>query len=53
MPSSTFIFARGKLVDLFPDWSDEVFPLYALMPSRHQPPAKVRAFIEFVRGALA
>jgi DNA-binding transcriptional LysR family regulator len=24
----------GKLVELFPDWSGELFPLYALYPSR-------------------
>jgi DNA-binding transcriptional LysR family regulator len=47
------LIARGKLVNLFPDWSDERFPLYALYPSRHQPLAKVRAFIDFVREALA
>jgi len=39
---------EGHLVNLFPDWPDETFPLYALYPSRHHPPAKVRAFIEFV-----
>ena len=39
---------EGRLVDLFPDWPDEYFPLYALYPSRHLPPAKVRAFLEFV-----
>ncbi|KAF1044902.1 MAG: HTH-type transcriptional regulator DmlR [Herbaspirillum frisingense] len=38
----------GRLVDLFPDWPDERFPLYALYPSRHHPPAKVRAFLDFV-----
>jgi hypothetical protein len=38
----------GKLVDLFPDWPDERFPLWALAPSRHHPPAKARAFIDFV-----
>jgi DNA-binding transcriptional LysR family regulator len=47
------LIARGKLVDLFPDWSDERFPLYALYPSRHHPPAKVRAFIDFVRDAVS
>ena len=40
--------ADGRLVNLFPEWSDERFPLYALYPSRHLPAAKVRAFIEFV-----
>lgn len=39
---------NGELVDLFPDWPDERFPLYALYPSRHLPAAKVRAFIDFV-----
>jgi DNA-binding transcriptional LysR family regulator len=42
------LIADGKLVDLFPDWPDEHFPLYALYPSRHHVPAKVRAFIEFI-----
>jgi DNA-binding transcriptional LysR family regulator len=37
-----------RLVELFPDWPDERFPLYALYPSRHHPPAKTRAFLEFV-----
>ena len=39
---------QGRLIDLFPDWPDETFPLYALYPSRHLPPAKLRAFIDFV-----
>ena len=38
----------GGLVNLFPDWSDELFPLYALHPSKNLPPAKVRAFLDFV-----
>lgn len=37
----------GKLIELFPDWSDERFPLYAIYPSRLHRAAKVRAFIEF------
>jgi DNA-binding transcriptional LysR family regulator len=39
---------RGKLIDLFPDWPDERFPLNAYYPSRQLPPAKLRAFIDFV-----
>ena len=39
---------RGRLVELFPDWPSEAYPLYALYPSRHLPAAKVRAFIDFV-----
>jgi DNA-binding transcriptional LysR family regulator len=38
----------GSLIDLFPDWPDERFPLYAFHPSRHHPPAKTRAFLDFV-----
>lgn len=37
----------GRLVELFPDWSDERFPLHAVYPSRLHRAAKVRAFIEF------
>jgi DNA-binding transcriptional LysR family regulator len=38
----------GALVELFPRWHDEMFPVYVLHPSRHLPPAKVRAFLDFV-----
>jgi DNA-binding transcriptional LysR family regulator len=38
---------QGRLIELFPDWPDETFPLYAVYPSRRHPPAKVRAFIDF------
>ncbi|WP_109124463.1 LysR family transcriptional regulator [Dyella sp. C11] len=40
--------ANGQLLEVFPDWPDERFPLYALYPSRHHPSAKVRAFLDFV-----
>jgi DNA-binding transcriptional LysR family regulator len=40
--------ADGTLVDLFPDWSDERFPLYVFHRSRHLPSARLRAFIDFV-----
>lgn len=42
---------RKALVDLFPEWNGERFPLHAFYPSRH-PPAKVRAFVDFVRELL-
>ena len=38
---------RGQLVDLFSDWPDERFALYALYPSRRSRPAKVHAFIDY------
>jgi DNA-binding transcriptional LysR family regulator len=41
--------ARGELVQILPEWSEEFYPLYAYHPSRHLPPAKVRAFLEFIR----
>jgi len=42
------LIASGDLVVLFPDWSDELLPLYAFHASRHLPAAKVRAFLDFV-----
>lgn len=41
------LLANGELVDLFPDWHGERFPLFAFHPSRRHPPAKVRAFVDF------
>jgi DNA-binding transcriptional LysR family regulator len=46
------LLARGELIELFPDWPDETFPLYALYASRHHPPAKLRAFMEFCAEAI-
>ncbi|HET6389514.1 LysR family transcriptional regulator [Hyphomicrobium sp.] len=42
----------GKLVELFPAWADETFPLFAYYPSRHHPAAKVRAFVDFILDAV-
>ena len=42
--------ASGQLVQILPDWAEERFPLYAYHPSRHLPPAKVRAFLDFVQN---
>jgi len=42
------LFAENRLVDLFPDWPDERFPLYALYPSRRHMPAKAAAFLDFL-----
>jgi DNA-binding transcriptional LysR family regulator len=41
------LLASGALIDLFPDWHGERFPLFAFHPSRKHPPAKVRAFVDF------
>jgi len=40
--------AAGQLVNIFPSWSDEKFPLYCYYPSRRQLPAKSRAFIDYL-----
>jgi DNA-binding transcriptional LysR family regulator len=44
--------SAGTLVDLFPDWTDERFPLYVYHVSRNYVPAKVRRFIDFVMASL-
>lgn len=46
------LFDQGKLIDLYPDWPGEVFPLYAIYPSRRQRAAKVQAFVAFVERLL-
>ena len=38
----------GKLVQILSDWAEERYPLYAYHHSRHHPPAKIRAFLDFV-----
>lgn len=40
----------GRLVNLFPDWPDERFPLYAYHPSRHRMPTRTRVFLDFIIG---
>ncbi|ASG20556.1 LysR family transcriptional regulator [Nitrospirillum viridazoti] len=45
--------ASGQLVQVLPDWAEERYPLYAYHPSRHLPPAKVRAFLDFVQEVAA
>jgi DNA-binding transcriptional LysR family regulator len=42
----------GALINLFPDWADERFPLYAYYASRRHVPAKVRSFIDFITDSL-
>lgn len=39
--------ARGELIELFPDWPGETYPLHAVRPSRRLPPAAVEAFLDF------
>lgn len=44
---------NGRLIELFPEWSDERFPLHAIYPSRLHRAAKVRVFIEFCMEIMA
>ena len=45
-------FSNGTLINLFPDWSGERFPLYVYYISRSYVPAKVRRFIDFIVESL-
>lgn len=47
------LLSRGELKQILPKWSDERYPLYAYHPSRHLPPAKVRAFLDFIQEIAA
>ena len=46
--SAESLIESGQLINLFPDWPDERFPLYAYYPSRRNLPAKSRRFLDFV-----
>jgi DNA-binding transcriptional LysR family regulator len=46
------LLASGELVQILADWAEERYPLYAYHPSRHLPPAKVRAFLDFVVASI-
>src|SRR5690606_40898351 len=41
------LLASGELVELFPDWPGETYPLYIVRPSRRLAPAAVEAFMDF------
>ncbi|WP_394823100.1 LysR family transcriptional regulator [Pendulispora albinea] len=45
--------AEGRLVQLLPEWADERFPVHAYHRSARLPPAKVRAFLDFVIELVA
>ena len=46
------LFAEHKLVNLFPAWAEERFPLYAYYPSRQHLPAKTRVLVDFVANLV-
>ena len=44
--------ASGALVPLLTDWQTEPYPLHALLPSGRFIPARVRALVDYLAGAL-
>jgi DNA-binding transcriptional LysR family regulator len=43
----------GELVQILQDWADERYPLYSYHPSRRHTPAKVQAFLDFVKESIS
>ena len=41
------LISEGALVELFPDWPGETYPLYVIRPSHRLAPAAVEAFLDF------
>jgi DNA-binding transcriptional LysR family regulator len=46
------LLASKALVQILPDWAEERYALYSYYPSRHLPPAKVRAFLDFLKDSI-
>jgi DNA-binding transcriptional LysR family regulator len=42
----------GRLINLFPAWTDELFPLYLYHTSRRFVPTKVKALADFLVSSL-
>ena len=40
----------GQLIELFPDWSDDYFPLWAYHPSRQLVSSKLHALLDFLKS---
>lgn len=47
------LLADRKLVELFPEWNGETYPLYVTRPSRRLAPAAVEAFLDFCSDICA
>jgi DNA-binding transcriptional LysR family regulator len=45
-------FSSRRLVNLFPAWTEERWPLYAYHLFRHHSPAKIKAFMNFIVGLI-
>jgi DNA-binding transcriptional LysR family regulator len=46
------LLANKALVQVLPDWAEERYTLYCYYPSRNLPPAKVRAFLDFLLESI-
>jgi DNA-binding transcriptional LysR family regulator len=46
------LLASKAIVQILPNWADERYALYAYYPSRHLSPAKVRAFLDFLKECM-
>jgi DNA-binding transcriptional LysR family regulator len=46
------LLASKALVQILPDWAEERYALYCYYPSRQLPPAKVRAFLDFLKDSI-
>ena len=44
------LFKAGQLVDLFPDWPDDYFPLWACHPCRQFVSSKLHALLDFLKS---
>lgn len=51
--SSRAMLGNGDLIEPFPDWPEEVFPFFALFPSRQYRATKVVVFVEFCLQVLS
>jgi DNA-binding transcriptional LysR family regulator len=46
------LLASKAVVQILPRWAEERYALYSYYPSRHLSPAKVRAFLDFLKECL-
>jgi DNA-binding transcriptional LysR family regulator len=46
------LLSEGRVIQLLPDWAEETFPLYAYHHASNLISAKVRSFLDFVRGLV-
>lgn len=47
------LLADDQLVHILPEWSEEMFPLHAYYRKSDLMPAKIRAFLDFIRDVVA